>query len=48
MPTFEHERRFGLVWPIRSQEDVVHPLRIAAHDWRIAGLDVTATTTPRR
>jgi hypothetical protein len=38
--TFEHERRFGIVWPMQSHEDVVHPLRIAAHDWRIAGLDV--------
>ena len=37
---FEHERRFGVVWPMRSHEEVVHPLRIAAHDWRITGLDV--------
>ena len=38
--TFEHERRFGVVWPMRSYEEVVHPLRMPAHDWRIAGLDV--------
>jgi hypothetical protein len=38
--TFEHERRFGVTWPMRSREDVVHPLRLPAHDWRIAGLDV--------
>ena len=33
--TFEHKRRFGVVWPIRSYEEVVHPLRLPAHDWRI-------------
>ena len=38
--TFEHERRFGIVWPMRSYERVVHPLRLPAHDWRITGLDV--------
>ena len=38
--TFEHERRFGVMWPMRSYEAVVHPLRLPAHDWRIAGLDV--------
>ena len=38
--TFEHERRFGVLWPMRSYEEVVHPLRLPAHDWRITGLDV--------
>lgn len=38
--TFDHERRFGVMWPMRSYEAVVHPLRLPAHDWRIAGLDV--------
>ena len=38
--TFEHERRFGVVWPMRSYEEVVHPIRLPAHDWRIDGLDV--------
>ncbi len=38
--TFDHERRFGLLWPMRSYERVVHPVRIPAHDWRITGLDV--------
>ena len=38
--TYAHERRFGVVWPMRSYEEVVHPLRLPAHDWRIAGLDV--------
>ncbi len=38
--TFDHERRFGVMWPMRSYEEVVHPLRVPAHDWRIAGLDV--------
>ena len=38
--TFEHERRFGVVWPMRSFERIVHPLALPAHDWRITGLDV--------
>ena len=38
--TFDHERRFGVTWPMRSYERVVHPLPLPAHDWRIAGLDV--------
>ena len=38
--TFEHERRFGVVWPMRSYEQVVHPIALPAHDWRITGLDV--------
>ena len=38
--TFEHETRFGVVWPMRSYERVVHPLALPAHDWRITGLDV--------
>ena len=38
--TFEHERRFGVTWPMRSYERIAHPLRLPAHDWRITGLDV--------
>ena len=38
--TFDHERRFGMLWPMRSYEEVVHPLSLPAHDWHIAGLDV--------
>ena len=38
--TFEHQRRFGVLWPMRSYEEVVHPLRLPAHDWYITGLDV--------
>ncbi|WP_425257910.1 hypothetical protein ACPOLB_20615 [Rubrivivax sp. RP6-9] len=38
--TFDHARRFGVLWPMRSYEEVVHPLRLPAHDWHIAGLDV--------
>jgi hypothetical protein len=39
--TYEHERRDGIVWPMRSFERVVHPLGgLAAHDWRITGLDL--------
>ena len=38
--TFEHQRRFGVLWPTRSYEEVVHPLRVPAHDWYVTGLDV--------
>jgi len=38
--TFEHERRFGVTWPMRSFERIVHPIALPAHDWRITGLDV--------
>lgn len=38
--TFEHARRFGVLWPMRSYEEVVHPFRIPAHDWFVTGLDV--------
>ena len=38
--TFEHERRHGVLWPMRFYEAVVHPLRVPAHDWRVTGLDV--------
>lgn len=38
--TFDHERRAGVVWPMRSYERIVHPLSLPAHDWRITGLDV--------
>ncbi len=38
--TFDHQRRFGLLWPMRSYEEVVHPLRLPAHDWHVTGLDV--------
>jgi hypothetical protein len=38
--TFDHELRFGVLWPMRSFERVVHPIALPAHDWRIAGLDV--------
>lgn len=38
--TFDHRRLFGVTWPMRSFERVVHPLVLPAHDWRIVGLDV--------
>ncbi|MBX3638587.1 MAG: hypothetical protein KF683_24720, partial [Rubrivivax sp.] len=38
--TFDHERRFGVLWPMRSYEEVVHPIRLPAHDWFVTGLDV--------
>ncbi len=38
--TFEHRRLWGVLWPMRSYEEVVHPLRVPAHDWHITGLDV--------
>ena len=44
--TFEHESRFGVVWPMRSYERVVHPLPLPAHDWRITGLDVNRRYGP--
>ena len=37
---FEHARHFGLLLPMRSYEEVVHPLRLPAHDWFVTGLDV--------
>ena len=45
--TFEHERRFGVLWPMRSYERVVHPIPIPAHDWRITGLDVNRGYAPQ-
>ena len=38
--TFDHDRRFGVLWPMRSFERVVHPVALPAHDWRVTGLDV--------
>ena len=38
--TFDHQLRFGVLWPMRSFERVLHPIALPAHDWRIAGLDV--------
>ena len=38
--TFDHERRFGVLWPMRSFERIVHPIALPAHDWRVTGLDV--------
>jgi hypothetical protein len=38
--TFDHQRRFGVTWPMRSYERIVHPIALPAHDWRITGLDV--------
>ena len=34
------ERHFGVLWPMRSYEEVVHPLRLPAHDWWVTGLDI--------
>ena len=36
----EHQRLHGVLWPVVSREDVVHPLRLPAHDWYLDGLDV--------
>ncbi len=44
--TFEHERRFGVMWPMRSFERVVHPIALPAHDWRITGIDVNRGYPP--
>lgn len=43
--TFEHQRRFGVLWPMRSYEEVVHPIRLPAHDWHVTGLDVNRGLT---
>jgi hypothetical protein len=45
--TFEHARRFGVLWPMRSFERVLHPVGLPAHDWRITGLDVNRGYSPR-
>lgn len=45
--TFEHARRFGVVWPMRSYERVLHPIALPAHDWRVTGLDVNRGYGPR-
>ena len=38
--TFDHERRFGVLWPMRSFERLVRPLPLPVHDWHVTGLDV--------
>ena len=38
--SFDHERRFGVTWPMRSFERVLHPIALPAHDWHVTGLDV--------
>jgi hypothetical protein len=38
--TYDHERRHGVLWPMRSFERVVHPIALPAHDWHVTGLDV--------
>ena len=44
--TFEHQRRFGVLWPLHSHEEVVHPLRLPANDWHLTGLDVNRGYEP--
>lgn len=44
--TFEHARRFDVMWPMRSYERLVHPLPLPVHDWRITGLDVNRGYSP--
>jgi hypothetical protein len=43
---FDHQSRFGVLWPMRSYEEVRHPIRLPAHDWRITGLDVNRGYPP--
>ena len=38
--TFDHQRRHGVLWPMRSHERVLHPIALPAHDGYITGLDV--------
>ena len=45
--TFEHVRRFGVLWPMRSFERVLHPIGLPAHDWRVTGLDVDRGYAPQ-
>lgn len=44
--TFDHTRRFDILWPMRSYERLVHPLPLPVHDWRITGLDVKRGYSP--
>ena len=44
--TFDHTRRFDILWPMRSYERLVHPLPLPVHDWRITGLDVNRGYSP--
>jgi hypothetical protein len=44
--TFEHRRLDGVLWPMRSHEDIVHPLRLPAHDWHVTGIDVNRGYPP--
>ena len=44
--TFERQRRLGVLWPMRSYEEVAHPIRLPAHDWFITGLDVNCGYGP--
>jgi hypothetical protein len=44
--TYDHQRHFGVLWPMRSFERVVHPIALPAHDWRITGLDVNRGYAP--
>ena len=44
--TYDHQRRFGVLWPMRSYERIVHPIALPAHDWRITGLDVNRGYAP--
>jgi hypothetical protein len=38
--SLEHRRIGGILWPVRSYEEVVHPIRLPAHDWFVTGLDL--------
>ena len=46
--TFDHQRRDGILWPMRSFERVLHPIRLPAHDWRITGLDINRGYGPEQ
>lgn len=37
---FDHARHFGVLWPMRSYEHLVHPFSLPVHDWHVTGLDV--------
>ncbi|RYF58069.1 MAG: hypothetical protein EOO27_13670 [Comamonadaceae bacterium] len=44
---FDHVRQYGVLWPTRSFERVLHPIGLPAHDWRLTGLDVNRGYTPQ-
>lgn len=36
----DYQRWFGIAWPTRWHERLIHPLPLPVHDWHLTGLDV--------